>query len=80
MRHPVNALQSPIRNWLKFNNGKVFFPKDLYFQKDLAINGLNDLINLNKKVYVVILENLIKNKKRVMQDFCRYLILNFLKN
>ena len=43
MRHPVNALQSPIRNWLKFNNGKVFFPKDLYFQKDLAINGLNDL-------------------------------------
>ena len=77
MRHPVNALQSPIRNWLKFNNGKVFFPKDLYFQKDLAINGLNDLINLNKKVYVVILENLIKNKKRVMRDFCRVFNIKF---
>ena len=71
MRHPVNALQSPIRNWLKFNNGKVFFSKRFIFSKRSAINGLNDLINLNKKVYVVILENLIKNKKRVMRDFCR---------
>ena len=77
MRHPVNALQSPIRNWLKFNNGKVFFPKDLYFQKDLAINGLNDLINLNKKVYVILLENLIKKKKRVMHDFCRIFNIKF---
>lgn len=77
MRHPINALQSPIRNWLKFNNGKVFFPKDLYFQKDLAINGLNDLIKLKKKIYVVLLENLIKNKKKVMKDFCKIFKVKF---
>ena len=77
MRHPVNALQSPIRNWLKFNNGKVFFPKDLYFQKDLAINGLNNLINLNKKIYVILLENLIKNKTKVMRDFCKIFNIKF---
>ena len=77
MRHPINALESPIRNWLKFNNGKAFFPKDLYFQKDLAINGLADLTKLNKKVYVVLLENLIKNRRMVMKDFCRIFKIKF---
>ena len=77
MRHPINALSSPITNWLKFNQGKVFFPKDLYFQKDLAINGLNDLVNLKKKIYVILLENLIHDKRRVMKDFCRIFNINF---
>lgn len=77
MRYPVNALLSSIRNWLKFNNGKFFFPKDLYFQKDLVVNGLNDLIKLNKKIYVVLLENLINNKKRVMVDFCKIFNIKF---
>lgn len=80
MRHPVNALQSPISNWLKFNDGKLFFPKDLYFQKDLTINGLSDLINLNKKIYVVLLENLHKDKRRVMKDFCKIFKINFTQN
>ena len=80
MRHPLNALYSPISNWLKFNGGKVFFPKDLYFQKDLAINGLSDLTNFNKKIYVICLENLIRNKRIVMKDFCRIFKIKFSKN
>lgn len=71
MRHPIDALLSPIYNWLKFNNGKHFFPRDLYFQKDLAINGLSNLSKMNKKIFVVLLEDLILNKKKVMKDFCK---------
>ena len=71
MRHPIDALLSPVYNWLRFNNGKYFFPRDLYFQKDLAINGLPNLIKMNKKIFVVLLENLVSNKKKVMKDFCK---------
>ena len=71
MRNPIDALLSPIYNWLKFKNGKFFFPRDLYFQKDLAINGLSNLSKMNKKIFVVLLEDLILNKKKVMKNFCK---------
>jgi len=80
MRHPINALQSPVINWLKFKQGKVFFPKDLYFQKDLAVNGIYDLLNFNKKMYIILLENLIHNKKKVMREFCKIFEINYTEN
>ena len=49
MRHPINAICSPIYNWLKYKKGIFFHAKDLYFQYDLAINGLYDLIKTKKK-------------------------------
>ena len=63
MRHPLEALNSPIRNWLNYKEGKFFFPKELYFQYDLALNGLSDLVSINKKTCVVLLENLLTHKK-----------------
>ena len=48
-----------------------FYPRDLYFQKDLAVNGLIDLSRMNKKIFVILLEDLISNKKKVMKDFCK---------
>ena len=79
MRYPINALTSPINNWLKYKSGKFFFPKDLYFQFDLAFNGLSDLVEMNKKVYVVLLENLIQKRAKVMKDFCRINKIKFSK-
>ena len=32
MRHPLSSINSPVKNWLNYKNGKYFFPKDLYFQ------------------------------------------------
>ena len=79
MRHPLEALNSPIRNWLNYKEGKFFFPKELYFQYDLALNGLSDLVSINKKTYVVLLENLLTNKKIVMKDFCKIFKISFSK-
>ena len=80
MRHPFNALFSPIKNWLNFNNGSSFFSKDLYFQFDLALNGLSDLVDITKKTYVVQLENLINKKKVVMKDFCKIYKITYSKS
>jgi hypothetical protein len=80
MRYPINALISPINNWLKYKDGKFFFPRELYFQYDLAFNGLSDLTKISKNVRIILLENLIKNKEIVMKDFCRIFKINFSKN
>ena len=80
MRYPINALISPINNWLNYQDGKFFFPKDLYFQYDLVFNGLSDLTKISQHTYVVLLENLIKNKSKVMKDFCRIYKIKFSKN
>ena len=80
MRHPINAICSPIFNWLKFNNGINFYPKDLYFQFDLAVSGLKKLCKINQKVKVILLENLIKKREKVMKDFCKIYKLKYSKN
>ena len=78
MRRPINSLYSPIKNWLNYRNGGVFFSKDLYFQLDLTFKGLQNLSNLtNKKVYVVLLENLIEKKSDVMREFSKIYKINF---
>ena len=32
IRHPMASLSSPIKNWLNFENGKVFFQKICIFK------------------------------------------------
>ena len=77
MRNPIEALYSPIKNWLKFKDGKTFFSKDLFFQIDLALNGISDLLKINKKTYIVLLENLINKRSKVMRDFCKIFKIKF---
>ncbi len=79
MRNPLSAINSPVKNWLNFNDGKHFFPLSLYFQLDLAFKGVNDLIMLNKKVFVVQLEKLHWEHKKVMNDFCNIFKIKYEK-
>lgn len=81
IRRPLNSLLSPIKNWLNFKNGSFFFPKDLYFQLDLTFKGIYSLINLkkDKKIFIVLLENLILNKTHVMKNFCKIFDIKFSK-
>ena len=70
IRHPMASLSSPIKHWLNFENGKSFFPKDLYFQSDLVFNGIYDLMKLGK-VKIIQYEYLHWKHKKVMKDFCK---------
>lgn len=70
IRHPIASISSPIKTWLNFKNGYGFFPKDLFFQLDLAVNCINDLKKINK-VHIIQLERLHKQNTEVMKDFCK---------
>ncbi len=70
IRHPLASLNSPIKNWLNFEDGKNFFPKDLYFQIDLVFKGIFDLMSLGK-VKIIQYEYLHWKHKKVMSDFCK---------
>jgi len=71
MRNPLSALNSPFNNWLKYQGGKYFFPKNLYFQLDLVFNGIFDLLSFNKRLLIIQYEHLHWHHKKVMNDFCK---------
>ena len=48
IRHPMASINSPIKTWLNYQNGSGFFPRELYFQLDLVLNGIFDLMKLKK--------------------------------
>ena len=78
IRHPLAGLNSAIKNWLKYKKGNSFFPKDLYFEIDLAFNGIYDLMKL-KKVFIIKYENLHWKNKIVMKNFCRIFRIKYEK-
>ena len=79
MRNPLSAINSPVKNWLNFRRGKHFFPLSLYFQLDLAFKGIADLVLLKKKIFIVQLEKLHWEHKKVMKDFCRIFRIKYEK-
>ena len=70
-RHPVASISSAVKNWLAFRDGKYFFPGGLYFQFNIVTNGISDLIKLKQKIYIIQLEKLHRENRRVISDFCR---------
>ena len=79
MRNPLSAINSPVKNWLRYKNGKYFLPISLYFQLDLAFNGIKDLTKFNKRIFIVQLEKLHWNHKKVMKDFCKIFKIKYEK-
>ena len=79
MRNPISAINSPVKNWLKYKKGKYFFAKDLYFQLDVVFNGISDLKNLKRKTFVIQLEKVHTQHKKVMKDFCRIFQIKYEK-
>ena len=71
IRNPLSAISSPVNNWLKYNSGKFFFAREIYFHLDLVINGIKKLKKFNKKIFLIQLEILHKNNLSVMDDFCK---------
>ena len=71
MRNPLSAINSPVKNWLNFRNGKYFFPLSLYYHLDLAFKGIANLVMLKKRIFIVQLEKLHREHKKVMHDFCK---------
>jgi hypothetical protein len=70
MRHPLSSLSAPLRSWANYNNGRDFFPKDLYYQFCKVVHHIYDYTKLGK-VYVLQLERLHTKNIEVMKNFCK---------
>ena len=70
IRNPLSSISSSVNNWIRYDRGKHFFAKSIYFQLDLIVNGIKQLKKINKKIFLVQLEMLHKNHFEVMKDFC----------
>ena len=79
IRHPLSSLSSQIKNNLIFESGNTFFAKDLYNSLNICLKNFYLYLNLCK-VKVVRLENLHKNHKKVLLDFCAKYNLKFNKS
>jgi len=71
IRNPLSALGSAVNNWLKFDQGKHFFAKSIYFQLDVIVNAISELTKMKKNFLLVKLESLHQNHANVMRDFCK---------
>ena len=79
IRHPLASLSSPIKNWLNYDDGKSFFPKDLYFQLDLVFKGISDLTKFTK-VRIIKYESLNWKNKKILKNFCKIYNIKYEKS
>ncbi len=79
-RHPIASINSAVKNWLKFKNGRSFFSKGYYYNLDVVTQAIPNLINLNKKFFIVQLEKLHRENKNVIKDFCRNFKIKYEKS
>lgn len=76
IRHPLSSLSSSFRAWLNYDNGKHYFSKDLFFQINLIINGINQFMKIGK-VSIIQLERLHLKNPEVMKNFCKKFKLKY---
>ena len=77
IRNPLSAVSSPVNNWLRYETGKHFFAKSIYFHLDLIVNGIKKLKKIKKRLFLIQLEMLHHNHFGVMNDFCKTYNLNY---
>ena len=70
IRHPLSSLSSPISSWLRFDEGKHFFSKDLFFQIDKVVNCIGQLSKLGN-VHIIRLERLHQENRKLFENFCK---------
>ena len=71
-RHPLSAISSSLNNFIKYKSGKYYFANSIYYNLNIIINGIRDLMNISKNVYLIRLESLHLNNYKVMNDFCNF--------
>ena len=79
IRNPLSAMSSTLKNWLKFKNGVYLKPKELFYNLDTIVFGIQKLKKLKKKIYIIQLENLHQKLNLVMLHFCKIYNLKFKK-
>ena len=79
IRHPLSAISSTVKNWINYKNGIYLKPKELFYNLDLIVFGIQKLKNLKRKIHIIQLENLHQRANLIMKQFCKIYDLRFEK-
>lgn len=79
IRHPLSSISSTVKNWLNYKRGIYLRPKELYYNLDVIVFGIQKLRKLNKKIHIIQLENMHRSVNSVMKHFCKIYSLKFQK-
>ena len=80
IRHPISAINSATKNWINYKRGVHFNAKDIFFQINLITQAINFLKKLNRKLFVIQLENMHQNSENFINDFCNIFNIKKSKN
>ena len=72
IRHPLSAISSSLNNFIKYKSGKYYFANSIYFNLNIIVNGIYDLLSISKNVYIIKLESVHLNNNKVISDFCNF--------
>ncbi len=70
-RDPLANLSSAFKNWNKYKNGIFFSFNELKNYYIRIVNGLNFLEKFKKNIYIVKLENLHLQSRKLIKNFCQ---------
>ena len=74
IRDPIANISAFFSNWSSFKR-KIIDPWSQYYNLNRTINGMNKLVKLNKKIYVIKLEDLHKKNEIIVDKVCKILNL-----
>lgn len=77
IRNPLASISSTLKNWTRYKNGFFFTPKELYYNLKLIFFGIDEMLKLNKKIYIIQLENLHQKSDKVLKKFCKIYKITF---
>ncbi|MDO8463847.1 MAG: hypothetical protein Q7S46_01125 [Gallionella sp.] len=77
LRDPLANLSAAVKNWLNYKESNLFNSGSLAFHIDRVVNGLSDVLEYEKRTFVVQLENLHTRHKDVMTEFCEIYGISF---
>ena len=80
IRHPLSSISSTVKNWIKYEDGIYLRPKDLYYNLEVIVFGIQKLEKLKKKIHIIQLENIHQKVNLVMMHFCKIYCLKFKKS
>jgi hypothetical protein len=70
LRNPITSLNSGIKNWMNYNN-KNLTPWFLFFQIKRIFTSLKEAITLNKKIYVIKLNDLHTKSHKTIKSLAK---------
>lgn len=76
-RDPLASLCSAMKKWLRYKNGTIMTPKNIYSNYQIHFNIFNNLKNYKDKIRIVKLEDLHHNSRNTLKKLSKFINIEF---